>query len=76
MLRQAREEVRKAGGANIPLVAKLERPEAIARLEEIIRESDAVMVARGDLGLELPFERVPANSEGGDPLGAHCSRCR
>ena len=59
VLRQAREEVRKAGGANIPLVAKLERPEAIARLEEIVRESDAVMVARGDLGLELPFERVP-----------------
>ena len=51
--------MRKAGGAEIPLVAKLERPEAIARLEEIIRESDAVMVARGDLGLELPFERVP-----------------
>jgi len=59
VLRQAREEVRKAGGPEIPLVAKLERPEAIARLEEIIRESDAVMVARGDLGLELPFERVP-----------------
>jgi pyruvate kinase len=59
VLRQARDEVRKAGGPEIPLVAKLERPEAIARLEEIIRESDAVMVARGDLGLELPFERVP-----------------
>ena len=59
VLRQAREEVRKAGGADIPLIAKLERPEAIARLEEIVRESDAVMVARGDLGLELPLERVP-----------------
>ena len=59
VLRQAREEVRKAGGADIPLVAKLERPEAVARLEEIIRESDAVMVARGDLGLELPLESVP-----------------
>ena len=45
--------------ADIPLIAKLERPEAIARLEEILRESDAVMVARGDLGLELPLERVP-----------------
>jgi pyruvate kinase len=59
VLRQARDEMRKAGGASIPLVAKLERPEAIARLEEIITESDAVMVARGDLGLELPLERVP-----------------
>jgi pyruvate kinase len=59
VLRQARDEVRNAGGTSIPLVAKLERPEAIARLEEIITESDAVMVARGDLGLELPLERVP-----------------
>jgi pyruvate kinase len=59
VLRQAREEVRRAGGAEVPLIAKLERPEAISRLEEILGESDAVMVARGDLGLELPLERVP-----------------
>jgi pyruvate kinase len=59
VLRQARELLREAGAPDIPLVAKLERPEAIARLEEILRESDAVMVARGDLGLELPLERVP-----------------
>jgi len=59
VLRQAREEIKRAGGTDIPLIAKLERPEAIARLEEIVHESDAVMVARGDLGLELPLERVP-----------------
>ena len=59
VLKQAREEARLAGGPEIPIVAKLERPEAITRLEEILRESDAVMVARGDLGLELPLERVP-----------------
>jgi pyruvate kinase len=59
VLRQAREEARLAGGVEIPLIAKLERPEAITRLEDILRESDAVMVARGDLGLELPLERVP-----------------
>jgi len=59
VLQQAREEIKRAGGTDIPLIAKLERPEAIARLEEIVRESDAVMVARGDLGLELPLERVP-----------------
>lgn len=59
VLRQAREEIEKAGGPAIPLIAKLERPEAIARLEEILGASDAVMVARGDLGLELPLERVP-----------------
>ena len=59
VLQQARQEIKRAGGTDIPLIAKLERPEAIARLEEIVRESDAVMVARGDLGLELPLERVP-----------------
>jgi pyruvate kinase len=47
------------GRPKVPLVAKLERPEAIDRLDEILDASDAVMVARGDLGLEMPLERVP-----------------
>jgi len=47
------------GRPKVPLIAKLERPEAIDRLEEILDASDAVMVARGDLGLEIPLERVP-----------------
>ena len=59
VLRQARDLLRTWNAPEIPLVAKLERPEAIARLEEILNASDAVMVARGDLGLELPLERVP-----------------
>jgi pyruvate kinase len=59
VLRQARDLLRTWGLPEVPLVAKLERPEAIARLDEILQESDAVMVARGDLGLELPLERVP-----------------
>src|SRR4029453_7692811 len=42
------------------IVAKLEKPSAIDRLEEIVALSDAVMVARGDLGVEMPAERVPA----------------
>jgi pyruvate kinase len=46
-------------GRAITIVAKLERPEAITRLDEICAAADAVMVARGDLGLELPLERVP-----------------
>ena len=47
------------GVPDVTLVAKLERPEAIARLDEILDHADAVMVARGDLGLEVPFSRVP-----------------
>ena len=47
------------GRSKVALIAKLERPEAIDRLDEILDASDAVMVARGDLGLEIPLERVP-----------------
>ena len=43
----------------IPVVVKLEKPEAIDRLEEILAVADAVMVARGDLGVEMPPEAVP-----------------
>ena len=55
----ARQKLREAGAPHLPLVAKLERPEAVEALEKILAEADAVMVARGDLGLELPLEHVP-----------------
>ena len=58
-IRLARDAARAAGAPDLALVAKLERPEAVERIEEILAEADAVMVARGDLGLELPLERVP-----------------
>ena len=58
-LTSARALATACGVPDIPLIAKLERPEAIARLDEILDHADAVMVARGDLGLEVPFERVP-----------------
>jgi pyruvate kinase len=46
-----------AGG--VPLIAKIERPQALARLHDILVAADGVMVARGDLGLECPLEQVP-----------------
>jgi pyruvate kinase len=55
----ARAQLRAAGAPNLPLVAKLERPEAVSQIDDILGEADAVMVARGDLGLELPLEQVP-----------------
>ena len=43
----------------LPLIAKIEKPQAVEAAEEIIRAADCVMVARGDLGIELPIEEVP-----------------
>jgi pyruvate kinase len=58
-LRQARQLMIEHGGADVPLVAKLERPQALEHLDEIMASCQAVMVARGDLGLEMPLEHVP-----------------
>ena len=52
-------DLAKSHNRSVPFIAKLERPEAIEHLDEILEVADAVMVARGDLGLELPLERVP-----------------
>jgi pyruvate kinase len=43
----------------LPLIAKIEKPQAVEAADEIIRSADCVMVARGDLGIELPIEEVP-----------------
>lgn len=58
-LEAARAATAQAGGSGVPIVAKIERPEAVEHLEEVLDASDGVMVARGDLGLEMPLERVP-----------------
>lgn len=46
-------------GVRLPVLAKLEKPQAVARLDEIVEAFDGLMVARGDLGVELPLEDVP-----------------
>lgn len=46
-------------GRTVPLIAKIEKSEALDNLSAIIKESDAIMIARGDLGVELPLEDVP-----------------
>ena len=53
------QEVRAVVGDRAAIMAKLEKPAAIERLDEIVAQSDAVMVARGDLGVEMPPEHVP-----------------
>jgi len=58
-LRQARHLMAGTNGADVPLVAKLERPQALEDLDQILDSCEGVMVARGDLGLEMPLERVP-----------------
>jgi pyruvate kinase len=45
--------------SDIPVIAKIEKPQAAANAEEIVDGADAIMVARGDLGIELPIEQVP-----------------
>ena len=46
-------------GKRLPVVAKIEKPQAVENLKEILESFDAIMIARGDLGVELPLEEVP-----------------
>jgi pyruvate kinase len=57
--RKAIDRVFKEEGLSVPVMAKVEKPEAIHKLNEIVRAFDGIMVARGDLGVEMPLEEVP-----------------
>ena len=52
-------EIMDEEGVRLPVIAKIEKPQAVEHLEEIVDAFDAIMVARGDLGVELPLEAVP-----------------
>jgi len=65
-------EVRKIARGRVGLMSKIEKPQAIERIDEIIELSDALMVARGDLGVEMPLEAVPGLQKPPDPR----LRCR
>ncbi len=52
-------ELIKSHNKNIPVIAKIERPEAVENIDAIIRETDVIMVARGDMGVEISTEEVP-----------------
>lgn len=45
--------------SNVKVIAKIEKPEAVAEVDDIIQETDGLMVARGDLGVEIPYQQVP-----------------
>ncbi|MGE4558872.1 MAG: pyruvate kinase [Desulfobulbus sp.] len=55
--------VKSSGKRNIKVVAKIEKPEAVQNIHEIIEVADAIMIARGDMGVELPAARVPRIQE-------------
>ena len=52
-------EFLKGRGASLPIISKIEKPQALEHIDEIIEVSDGIMVARGDLGVEIPAEEVP-----------------
>lgn len=58
-IEQLRTLIEKNVAHKIPIIAKIEKPEAMDNIDEIVRESDGLMVARGDLGVEIPAAEVP-----------------
>jgi len=59
-MRRVRAAAARLGAPSLPLIAKIEKPRAVDELEAILDVSDGLMVARGDLGIEMPLETIPA----------------
>jgi pyruvate kinase len=58
-VRAARAAAAAAGARDLPVIAKIEKPQAVEHIDEILAVADGLMVARGDLGIELPLETIP-----------------
>ena len=69
-VREIKEKIREFGG-DVPVISKIEKHEAIENIEDILRTSDGIMVARGDLAVELSAERVPIEQK---RIVARCRR--
>lgn len=58
-LMQMREELKRVGGEDLRIIAKIENADGVANIDQILELTDGVMVARGDMGVEIPFEEIP-----------------
>ena len=58
-VRLLRKRLEENGQGEIPIISKIEKPQAVENIEDILEESDGIMVARGDLGVEIPISTVP-----------------
>jgi pyruvate kinase len=67
-------EVMDQVGRRVPVIAKIEKPEAVDRLESIVAAFDGLMVARGDLGVEMPLEQVPLVQKRAVQLGRELAK--
>lgn len=62
-VRRLRAELERLGEPSVPIIAKIEKPEALDNIQEILAVVDGIMVARGDLGVEVPLETVPIHQK-------------